>query len=130
MAIFPMKEAKVIVVMDDLDFQIRNVAFEAKVFNKYGTFDRIVNRNMENPSYAYLHCDLLDRAALTTINMKVKSPHIEMHAQHLQKGLFMNVENFGMSQSPKGVLKKGICMLSLQLSQQPLCHQCVHSNPI
>jgi len=41
------KEVKLIVVVDDLNFRIRDVAFEAKVFNKYGTFDQIANRSME-----------------------------------------------------------------------------------
>jgi hypothetical protein len=41
------KEVKLIVVVDDLNFRIRDVAFEAKVFNKYGTFDSITNRSME-----------------------------------------------------------------------------------
>jgi len=41
------KEVKLIVVVDDLNFRIKDVAFEAKVFNKYGTFDRIANRSME-----------------------------------------------------------------------------------
>ncbi len=83
MVIVPMKETRVIVVVDDLDFRIKDVAFEAKALNRYGTFDQIANKNMEDPNYAYLHCDLLDRAALTIINLKVKSPHIEMHEQHL-----------------------------------------------
>jgi hypothetical protein len=39
MVIVLMKEARIIVVVDDLYFQIRNVAFEAKVLNKYDTFD-------------------------------------------------------------------------------------------
>jgi hypothetical protein len=39
MVIVPMKEATLVVTMDDLDFGTRNVTFEAKVFNKYGTFD-------------------------------------------------------------------------------------------
>jgi hypothetical protein len=39
MVIVLMKEAKLVVKVDELDFEIRNVAFEAKVFNKYGTFD-------------------------------------------------------------------------------------------
>jgi hypothetical protein len=52
------------------------------MFNRYGTFDWIVNRSMEDPSYAYLHCDLLDRVALTIINFKVKLPYIEMHGQN------------------------------------------------
>jgi len=38
---------------------------------------------MEDPSYAYLHCDLLDKAALTIITLRMKSPYIEMHEQHL-----------------------------------------------
>jgi hypothetical protein len=79
MATIPVKEVKVIVVVDDLDFRIRVVAFEAKAFNRFGTFDRIANRNMEDANYAYLHCDLLDKATLTIINLRVKSPHIEMH---------------------------------------------------
>jgi hypothetical protein len=33
------KEAIIIIVVDDLDFGIRDVALEAKVFNRYGTFD-------------------------------------------------------------------------------------------
>ncbi len=39
MVIVPLNEAKVIFVVDDLDFGVRDVAFEAKVFNRYGTFD-------------------------------------------------------------------------------------------
>ncbi len=46
-AIILVKEVKIIVVVDDLNFRIRDVAFEAKVFNKYGTFDQIANRSME-----------------------------------------------------------------------------------
>jgi hypothetical protein len=39
MAIILVKEAKIVVVVDDLDFKIRDVAFEAKVVDWYGTFD-------------------------------------------------------------------------------------------
>jgi hypothetical protein len=83
MAIALMKEAGLIIAMDDLDFGIRDVAFEAKVLNRYGTFDQIANRNMKIPSYAYLHLGLLDKVALTIIILRVKSPYIEMHEQHL-----------------------------------------------
>jgi hypothetical protein len=83
------KEARLVVTVDDLDFKIWDVAFEAKVLNRYGTFDWIENRSMEDPCYAYLHCDLLDRATLTIITLKVKSPYIKMHEQHLQKGMFI-----------------------------------------
>jgi hypothetical protein len=76
MLVVLMKEATLIVAVDDLEFGIRDVAFEVKVFNKYGTFDRITNMSMEDPSYAYLNCDLLNRVALTIITLKVKSSHI------------------------------------------------------
>jgi hypothetical protein len=70
--------------MDVLDFGVRDVAFEAKVFNRYATFDQIANRNMEDLNYAHLHYDLLDKVALTTITFKgVKSPHKNIHEQYL-----------------------------------------------
>ncbi len=76
MVIVPMKEARFIVTVDDLDFRIRDVAFEAKVLNRYGTFDQITNRIMEDPRYAYLHCVLLDRTALTIITLRMKLLYI------------------------------------------------------
>jgi hypothetical protein len=102
-----MKEARLIVVMDDLDFRIRNVALEAKVLDKYGTFDIIENKSMDDPSYAYLHYDLLDMAVLTTITLKVKSPHIKMHEQHSQKNMFVRVENFVIESRSKSGFEKG-----------------------
>jgi len=83
MVVVLMKEVGIVIMVDDLDFGFKDVAFEAKLFNRYGTFDRITNRNMEDIGYAYLHCDLLDRAVLTIITLKVKPLHIEMHEQHL-----------------------------------------------
>ncbi len=83
MVAIPIKEGRLIVVMDDLDFGIKDVSFEAKMFNRYATFDRIINRNMEDLGYAYLHYDLLDMATLTIITLRVKLPHIEMHEQQL-----------------------------------------------
>jgi hypothetical protein len=104
MVIIPMKEGRLVVAMDDLDFRIRDVAFEAKVFNKYGTFDQIANRSMEG--CAYLHCDLLNEATLTTITLRMKSPHVKMHEQHLQKGMFVGMENFGIESKSKKVFEK------------------------
>jgi hypothetical protein len=79
MVVVTMKKVILVVAVDDLDFRIKDVAFEAKVLNRYCTFDKIANRSMEDPSYAYLHCDLLDKATLTIITLKVKSLYIEMH---------------------------------------------------
>ncbi len=106
-AIVPMKEVRLVIMVDDLNFKIRDVAFEAKVFNRYGTFDQIANRSMEDLGYAYLHCDLLDRVVLTTITLRVKSPYIKMHEQHLQKDMFIRVENFGIESKSKRGFEKG-----------------------
>ncbi len=84
MVVVLMKEVRLVNMVDDLDFGIRDVAFEAMVLNRYGTFDQITNKSMEDPSYAYLHCDLLDRATLTTITLKVKLLH--MCEQHVCEG--------------------------------------------
>ncbi len=42
-------------------------------------FYQIPNKSMEDLSYAYLHYDLLDMVTLTTIILRGKSPHINMH---------------------------------------------------
>jgi hypothetical protein len=39
MVVVPMKEIRIVVAMDDLDFGIKDVAFQVKVFNRYDTFD-------------------------------------------------------------------------------------------
>jgi hypothetical protein len=39
MIVVLVKEVQLNAIMDDLDFGVRNVAFETKVFNGYGTFD-------------------------------------------------------------------------------------------
>jgi hypothetical protein len=86
MNVVAMKEGGLPIWMDDLDFGIRDVVFEAKVLNRYNTFDQIVNRTMEDANDVYLHCDLLDRIVLTTITLRVKSPHIEIYEHLSQKG--------------------------------------------
>jgi hypothetical protein len=87
--------------------------FETNVFNRYGTFDQIVNKNMEYPSYAYLHCDLLDMVIIIIIIFRVKSPHINMLKSYLQKDMFMRVNFFDIESNSKGDLRKVACMLSL-----------------
>jgi hypothetical protein len=39
MVVVLVKEARLVVAMDDLDIRIKDVAFDAKVLNRYGTFD-------------------------------------------------------------------------------------------
>lgn len=47
-----MKEGRLILVVDDLDFGINDVAFAKKIFNKYNTFDGSVNGTMEDLGYS------------------------------------------------------------------------------
>ncbi len=101
------KEARLVIAVEDLDFGIKDVAFEAKMFNRYGTFDQIANRSMEDPSYAYLHYDLLDKTTFTTITLRVKSPYIKMHEQHLKKNMFVKVEFFCIESKFKRGFEKG-----------------------
>jgi hypothetical protein len=117
------KEGRLPIGMDDLDFGIIDVIFEAKVLNRYNTFDQIVNRTMEDVGDVYLHCDLLDRVVLTTFTLRVTSPHIEMYEHLLQKGTYVRMIFLAWNQNPSRVLRTLICILSLLLSRQPLCHQ-------
>jgi hypothetical protein len=108
-----MKKVWLIIAVDDLDFEVKDGAFEANMFNKYGTFYRIVNKSMEDWSYAYLQCDLLDKAILTIITFGVKSLHTNMHELYLRKNMFIRVKIFNIKLKSKGDLKKVTCMLSL-----------------
>jgi hypothetical protein len=56
--------------------------------------------------YAYLHYDLLNMASLAIIILKAYSPHIKMHEQLLQKGMYVKVENFGIELKCKRGLEK------------------------
>jgi hypothetical protein len=92
--------------MSNLDLGVKDVAFEAKVFNRYGTFDYIANRNMEDLGYAYLYCDLLDKATLIIVTFKVKLSHIDMHEQYLKKGMFVKVKVFNIESKFKRGFEK------------------------
>ncbi len=68
-----------VVSVDDLDYGVQDVAFEDKILNWYGTYDRIAKKLIDDPSYAYFYCDFLDTTSLTTITLRVKSFHIHVH---------------------------------------------------
>ncbi len=53
MVVVLVKETQLVVAIDDLDFGIKDVAFEAKALNRHGTFDRITNKSMEDSVYAF-----------------------------------------------------------------------------
>jgi hypothetical protein len=72
--------------------------------------------------YAYLHCDLLNMASLTIITLKAYSPHIEMHKQVLQKGMYVKVENFGIELKCKRALEKSDMHVVIAIELTILCH--------
>jgi hypothetical protein len=72
-----------VVSVDDLDCGVQDVVFEGKDLNRYGTYDRIAKKLIDDPSYAYFHCEFLDTTSLTIITLRVKSPHIHVHEQLL-----------------------------------------------
>jgi hypothetical protein len=133
MVVISVKENRLIVATYGLDFRIRDVAFGAMVFDRYGTFDQIINRSMEDLGYAYLHCDLLDKTFLTKITVRVKSPHIEMHEQHLQKCMFVKVNFLNIESKSKRGFEKGdmhvvITIESITITSSILAfqHELVH----
>lgn len=106
MNVVTVKEGRLPIWMDDLDFGIRDVVFETKVLNRYNTFDQNVNRTMEDAGDVYLHCDLLDRVVLTIITLRVKSPYIEMSKHLSQKGMYVRVNFFGIESKSKQGFEK------------------------
>jgi hypothetical protein len=104
------KQDRVLVSVEELDQKIRDVAFEGRIMNRYGTFDLIAKGAMKNPNYSYLYCDLLDRDGYTTITMMIKNTSmnlIEEHQACLQKGLYVRVENFGLEERTQKNFQKG-----------------------
>jgi hypothetical protein len=86
---------------------------------------------MEDLGYVYLHYDLLDKEAITTITLKVKLPHVEMYEQHLQKDMFVIVNFFCIDSKFKKGFEKGSMHVVITIeSTIELCHQFLHSNQI
>jgi hypothetical protein len=56
-----------------------DVTFEGLVSNRYGTFDHITKKTMDDLGYAYIYYELLDRVRLIMITLWVKSHHVQMH---------------------------------------------------
>ncbi len=70
---------------------------------------------MEDPSYAYLHYDLLDKTTMNTITLRMKLPHIEMNEQHLKKRLFVKVEIFCIKlKSKRGFEKRDMHVMTIE----------------
>jgi len=68
--LLPRKVEKLLVLMIWMTFL--DVAFEGLVLNQYGTFDHITKKTMDDPSYAYLYCELLNQVVRLSNGSKVQ----------------------------------------------------------
>jgi len=104
-------KSKRVVGIDDLNMGFHDVAFEGFVLNRYGIFYHITKKTMDDLGYGYLYCKLFDRVGLIIITLLVKSLHIQMHENVLQKGLYVKVENFKIkARSHNGFEKRDMQM--------------------
>ncbi len=76
------------------------------MFNAYNTFDHIAKKSLKDLGYPYLYCELLNKATLTIIMLKIKSMHIKMHGHFLQKNMYVKVEKFGIKSKFKSGFNK------------------------
>ncbi len=67
------------IISVDLDCGVWDVAFEGKIMNQYGTYDRIAKKLINDLAYTYLYCELLDATSLTKITLRVKCPQNHVH---------------------------------------------------
>jgi hypothetical protein len=72
------RKGRCVVSVNDLNCGVQDVAFEGKVLNRYGTYDRIAKKFIDDPGYAYFYCGFLDATSLTMITLRVKSSHIHV----------------------------------------------------
>ncbi len=91
------------------------MAFEGKVLNRYGTYDRIAKKFIDDTSYTYFYCEFLDAIGLTTIALKVKSPHIHVHEQLLQKRFYVKISNIGVEGKSQRGNKKGDMLILIKV---------------
>jgi hypothetical protein len=96
-----------VVSVDDLNYGVQDVAFEGKVLNWYGTYDQIAKKYIDDLSYAYVYYEFLDATSLTAITLRVKSLHIHVHEQLLQKRFHVKIENFGIKAKSQRGFEKG-----------------------
>ena len=118
------KASKPIISVTDIDENSRDVWFEGKILNRYGTFDFVRAGNSKRASgsslYPYLHCDLIDRECLTTVTMTIAGDVIHHHEEKIKPGTYVRVESFGVKRKHVGGFQKGdmpFAILVLQNTQ-------------
>jgi hypothetical protein len=57
-------KGRCVVSVNDLGCGVWDVAFEGKVLNRYGTYDWVAKKLIDDLGYAYLYCEFLDAIGL------------------------------------------------------------------
>lgn len=83
------RTSRLVVVMDELDSTIKDVAFECIVLNRYGKFEKVA-------PYLYLHANVIDLHGFTTITMTIGGVLINFHLDKFVKGKHLRIKNFFM----------------------------------
>jgi hypothetical protein len=75
-----------VVVLDELDSTIKDVAFECIVLNRYENFENLA-------SYLYLHADVKDLRRFITITVTIGGTLINFHLHKFVKWKHLRIEN-------------------------------------
>jgi hypothetical protein len=76
-----------VVVIDDLDFRMKDIGFDCFVLNRYGNYDKIV-------PYNYLHADITNIHGVCTVTITIGGSFINFHKDKFTKGSHFKIENF------------------------------------
>ncbi len=76
-----------VVVIDNLDSTIKDVAFDYFVLSRYGNYDTTT-------PYNYFHADVIDIHGVCTIIVIIGVSHINFHKDKFTKRNHLRIENF------------------------------------
>jgi hypothetical protein len=96
-----------VVVIDDLDSIIKDVAFDCFVLNRYGNYDKIA-------PYNYMHANMTNIHGVCTITITIGGSFINFHKDKFTKGNHLRIGNFTLQTRAK--FERGDLDLSLQLT--------------
>jgi hypothetical protein len=74
-----------IVVLNELDSTIRDMAFECIILNRYGNFEKVA-------LYSYLHADVTNLHKFITVIVTIGSASINFHLDKSMKRKHLKIE--------------------------------------
>jgi hypothetical protein len=95
-----------VVVLDELDSTIKDVAFECIVLNRYGNFEKAT-------PYSYLHADVTNLLGFIIITMTIGGVLTNFHFDKFVKGKHLRIDKFLMQTHAK--FEKGDLNVSLKV---------------